>query len=81
MVPRLVRSRGQSPEVLDLVLRPGRPVEPRLVFCVDFSDRVIWMPGSSVMLRTVSFRKGITQMAGAREMPYRPIGWKRFGSL
>jgi len=69
LAQRLVLSRGQSPEVLDLVLRPGRPAEPRQVFCVDSSKRVIWMLGSSVMLRTVSARKGTTQLAGDRKMP------------
>ena len=46
----------------------GAAAEPRQVFCVDSSHRVIWMPGSSVMLRTVSVRKGTTQTAGDREM-------------
>jgi hypothetical protein len=80
-VPRLVLSRGQSPEVLDLVLRPGQPAEPLQVFCVDSLDRVVWMLGSSVMLRTVSVRKGTTQLAGDRKMPYGKTFWKRFCSL
>ena len=81
LVQRLVLSREQSPEVLDLVLRLGRPVEPRQVFCMDSSDRVIWMLGSSVMLRTVCARKGTTQLAGDRKMTYRKTCWKRFCSL
>jgi len=76
---RLVQSREQSPEVLDLVLLLGRPAEPRQVFCVDSSDREIWMLGSSVMLRTASVRRGTTQLAGDRKMPHRKIYWKRFG--
>ena len=68
---RLARSREQSPEVLESVLRLGRPAEPRRVFCVDSSNRMIWMPGSGVMLRTVSARKGTTPSAGASKMTSR----------
>ncbi len=68
-VPRLVPSRGQSPEVPDLARRQGQPAEPLQVFCMESSDRVVWMPDSSVMLRTVSVRKGITPLAGARKVP------------
>jgi|GEM_PF-1458620 hypothetical protein len=32
LAQRLVLSREQSPEVLELVLRPGQPAEPRQVF-------------------------------------------------
>ena len=35
LAQRLVRLRGQSPEVLDLALRPERLAEPRRVFCGD----------------------------------------------
>jgi hypothetical protein len=69
LAQRLVLSRGQSPEVLDWVLRPEQPVEPRPVFCEDSSDRMSWMLDNSVMLRTASVRRGTTQWAGDRETP------------
>jgi hypothetical protein len=67
---RLVQLRGQYQEVLDLALQPERLVEPRLVFCMDSSDREIWIPRSSVMLRIASVKRGISRLAGNRKMNF-----------
>ena len=67
MARRQVQLRGQSLEVLDLVLRLGQPAEPPEGWCGDCSDRLVWMPGRDAMLRNASVRKVTNQLAGNRK--------------